>query len=162
MTRAATERQLTGWHVLAMLVAFFGVILGVNLTLAYFANSTWSGLVVANGYVASQSFDEDLARARAQEALGWTVAVSFERDSIKLSFTDAQGSAIDRLAITGKLERTVTDKQDQALTFASLGGGAYAAPATLSAGVWEVEVDARGDGVPNYRKTFRFFVQDPQ
>ncbi len=66
MSMAATQKPLTGWHVLAMLVAFFGVIIGVNLTMAYFANSTWSGLVVANGYVASQSFDKDLARARAQ------------------------------------------------------------------------------------------------
>ncbi len=162
MAMAATERQLTGWHVLAMLVAFFGVRLGVNLTLAYFANSTWSGLVVANGYVASQSFDKDLARARAQEALGWKVGFSFERDSIRLSFADAQGSAIDKLAITGKLERTVTDKQDQALTFTALGGGAYAAPAALTGGVWEVEVDARGDGVSDYHKIFRFFVKDAQ
>lgn len=160
MTMATTERPLTGRHVLAMLIAFFGVIIGVNLTMAYFANSTWSGLVVANGYVASQSFDKDLARARAQEALGWNVGFSFERNSVRLSFLDAQGAPIDRLTITGKLERTVTDKQDQALTFAPLGGGVYAAPAQLSSGVWEVEVDARGDGVSDYRKIFRFFVKD--
>jgi nitrogen fixation protein FixH len=162
MAMAATGKSLTGWHVLAMLLAFFGVIIGVNLTMAYFANSTWSGLVVANGYVASQSFDEDLARARAQEALGWKVNFGFERDSIRLSFADAQGTAIDKLSITGQLERTVTDKQDQALTFASLGGGVYAAPAALSSGVWEVEIDARGEGIPDYRKIFRFFVKDAQ
>ncbi len=162
MAMAATGKPITGWHVLAMLVAFFGVIIGVNLTMAYFANSTWSGLVVANGYVASQSFDRDLARARAQEALGWKVGFSFERGGIRLSFADAQGAPIDSLAITGKLERPVTDKQDQALAFAALGGGAYSAPATLSAGVWEVEIDARGDGVADYRKIFRFFVKDVQ
>lgn len=159
MDMAATGKPLTGRHVLAMLLAFFGVIIGVNLTMAYFANSTWSGLVVANGYVASQSFDKDLARARAQEALGWKVGFSFERDSVHLSFVDAEGAAIDKLVITGQLERTVTDKQDQALAFAPLGGGVYAAPATLSPGVWEVEIDAKGGGVPDYRKIFRFFVK---
>jgi nitrogen fixation protein FixH len=88
------------------------------------------------------------------------VGFSFERGGIRLSFVDAEGAAIDQLLITGQLERTVTDKQDQALAFAPLGGGVYAAPATLSPGVWEVEIDARGDGVSDYRKIFRFFVKD--
>jgi nitrogen fixation protein FixH len=162
MTTAATEKQLTGWHVLAMLIAFFGVIIGVNLTMAYFANSTWSGLVVANGYVASQTFDTDLARARAQQALGWQVDLRTTPDHIGLSFADASGRAIDDLTITGRLERTVTDKQDQLLTFEALGGGSYSAPAALSKGVWEIEIDARGAGVPDYRKIFRFFVKESQ
>ncbi len=158
-TMAATEKQLKGWHVLAMLVAFFGVIIGVNLVMAYLANSTWSGLVVANGYVASQSFDSDLAKARAQEALGWNVALEASGDRIRITFADAGGAKIDGLAITGDLERTVTDKQDQKLTFASMGAGVYTAPAALTPGVWEVEIDGKGDGVADYHKIFRFVVK---
>lgn len=159
MSMAATQKQLTGWHVLAMLIAFFGVIIGVNLLMAYFANSTWSGLVVANGYVASQSFDKDLAKARAQEALGWKVGFDIAEDRIRLTFADAEGRKIDNLAITGDLERTVTDKEDQKLAFSPMGSGVYTAPATLSPGVWEVEVDAKGDGVEDYHKIFRFVVK---
>jgi nitrogen fixation protein FixH len=162
MSMAATQKPLTGWHVLAMLVAFFGVIIGVNLTMAYFANSTWSGLVVANGYVASQSFDKDLAKARAQEALGWKVDVSFTADRVRVTFADAKGAKIDGLTITGDLERTVTDKQDQKLTFQGTGSGVYSAPATLSPGVWEVEVNAKGEGVSDYHKIYRFVVKDGQ
>ena len=162
MATAATEKQLTGWHVLAMLLAFFGVIIGVNLTMAYFANSTWSGLVVANGYVASQSFDKDLARARAQEALGWSVDFGFDRNSIRLTVTDSTCTRIQGLAVTGALERTVTDKQDQSLVFTAAGQGVYSASAALAPGVWEVEIDARGESVPDYHKIFRFFVKaDP-
>ena len=98
MSMAATQKPLTGWHVLAMLVAFFGVIIGVNLTMAWFANSTWSGLVVANGYVASQSFDKDLAKARAQEALGWKVEFTASENRIRLTFEDKAGQKIDSLA----------------------------------------------------------------
>ena len=160
MAMAATQKQLTGWHVFAMLVAFFGVILGVNLTMAYLANSTWPGLVVANGYVASQSFDKDLAKARAQEALGWSVGFSNDADRIRLTFADAKGAKIEGLAITGDLGRTVTDAQDQKLTFSSMGSGAYAAPANLTPGVWEVEVDAKGNAaIPDYHKIFRFVVK---
>jgi nitrogen fixation protein FixH len=159
MSMAATQKPLTGWHVLTMLVAFFGVIISVNLTMAWFANSTWSGLVVANGYVASQSFDEDLARARAQEALGWKVDLTAGEGRIRITFADAQGRKIDSLAISGDLERTVTDKQDQKLAFSASGAGVYSAPATLAPGVWEVEIHARGEGVADYHKIFRFVVK---
>ena len=37
-----------------------------------------------------------------------------------------------RLTITGDLERTVTDKEDQKLTFQPMGAGVYSAPAALS------------------------------
>ena len=160
MPMAATQRQLNGWHVLSMLVAFFGVVIGVNLLMAYLANSTWSGLVVANGYVASQSFDKDLAKAKAQEALGWNVAFTFQKDRINLAFADREGKAIETLALTGDLERTVTDRQDQKLTFTAMGGGVYSAPANLTPGVWEVEIDGKSSDVPDYHKIFRFFVKE--
>ena len=66
MAVAKVERPLTGWHVLAMFVAFFGVIIAVNLTLAWQAISTFPGLEVENSYVASQTFDAD---RRAQVVL---------------------------------------------------------------------------------------------
>jgi nitrogen fixation protein FixH len=158
MSMTSLERELKGHHVLAMIVAFFGVIFAVNFLLAYLANSTWSGLVVENGYVASQSFNSDLAKARAQEALGWKVAFSNDKDSVKITFADAKGAKIDTLNLTGKLQRTVTDKEDQVLTFAWLGSGLYSAPARLAPGLWEVEVDGKGDGVADYHKIFRFVV----
>lgn len=160
MSMAATQKQLNGRHVLAMLLAFFGVVIGVNVLMAYLANSTWSGLVVANGYVASQSFDKDLAKAKAQEALGWNVAFTFKKDRINLAFSDKEGKPIETLTITGDLERPVTDKQDQKLTFTAMGGGVYSAPATLTPGVWEVEIDGKSETVPDYHKIFRFFVKE--
>ncbi|MCA3555534.1 FixH family protein [Aestuariivirga sp.] len=159
MSMASVERELKGHHVLAMIIAFFGVIFGVNFLMAYLAESTWSGLVVENGYVASQTFNSDLARARAQEALGWKVDFTHDQDSVMVSFTDARGAKIDTLNLTGRLQRTVTDKEDQVLTFAWLGSGLYAAPARLKPGLWEVEVDGKGEGVADYRKIFRFVVK---
>ncbi|MEI8177636.1 FixH family protein [Aestuariivirga sp.] len=158
MSMTSIEKELKGGHVLAMIIAFFGVIFGVNFLLAYLANSTWSGLVVENGYVASQTFNSDLAKARAQESLGWNVAFSHDKDSVKISFADARGAKIETLNLTGKLQRTVTDKQDQVLVFGWMGSGLYSAPARLAPGLWEVEVDGKGDGVADYHKIFRFVV----
>lgn len=159
MSMASIEKELKGGHVLAMIIAFFGVIIAVNMVMAYFANSTWSGLVVENGYVASQEFDKNLAKAKAQEALGWDVGFSFDKNSVKVSFADAKGAKIDSLDLTGKLGRTVTDKEDQVLTFSWMGSGLYSAPARLAPGLWEVEVDGKGDDVSDYHKIFRFVVK---
>ena len=159
MSMASTHKEIKGGHVLAMLLAFFGVIIAVNMVMAYFANATWSGLVVKNGYVASQEFNGNLARAKAQEALGWDVGLTVDPGSVKVTFTDAAGKRIDTLNLTGKLQRTVTDKEDQVLTFGWMGSGVYSAPARLAPGLWEVEIDGKGDGVADYHKIFRFMVK---
>ena len=162
MSMASTQKEIKGGHVLAMLLAFFGVIIAVNMVMAYFANSTWSGLVVKNGYVASQDFNANLAKAKAQEALGWDVGFTFDKSSVKVTFTDAKGAKIDNLDLAGRLQRTVTDKEDQQLTFGWMGSGIYSAPARLAPGLWEVEIDGKGDGVADYHKIFRFVVKaDP-
>ena len=59
-------RKITGWHVVAVFVASFGLIISVNILMAYKAISTFPGLAVKNSYVASQQFDKKRA---AQQAL---------------------------------------------------------------------------------------------
>ena len=56
----------SGRHMLLTMLAFFGVIIGVNLTMAWFARSSWTGLVVENSYVASQEFNAKM-EARIKE-----------------------------------------------------------------------------------------------
>jgi nitrogen fixation protein FixH len=160
MRSATAPREFTGRHMLASILAFFGVIIAVNLTMAYFANSTWSGLVVANSYIASQSFDDDLARARAQDAMGWTVEVSHETNRVKVSFADRNNAPLAGMTVTGKLRRPTTDRQDQALAFVSENAGLYMAEAALAKGVWDVEIIAAGAEGETYRKTYRLFVKD--
>jgi nitrogen fixation protein FixH len=63
--------EVKGYHVLGAFVLGFGVIIGVNLTLAFNAVRTFPGLEVKNSYVASQSFEADRA---AQIALDWEVS----------------------------------------------------------------------------------------
>lgn len=68
MTDAKPVKPLTGRKVLMILLAAFGTILAVNMTLLYNAVKTFPGLEVKNSYVASQTFDD---RDIAQRALGW-------------------------------------------------------------------------------------------
>ncbi|NJR13875.1 MAG: hypothetical protein HC779_06455, partial [Phyllobacteriaceae bacterium] len=76
---AETAFTLNGYHMLAIFVAFFGVIVAVNLTMARFAVTHWTGLVVKNSYVASQNYNGWLRQAAASKALGWQ-AVPHRRD----------------------------------------------------------------------------------
>ncbi len=61
-------KPFTGRHMLFAMLAFFGVIIAVNLTMAVFATKSWTGLVVKNSYVASQAFNRELEQAKVQES----------------------------------------------------------------------------------------------
>ena len=76
MTDKRERKAFTGRHAAMILVAFFGTVIGVNMVMASFALSTFGGTVVDNSYVASQHYNEWLARADAQDRLGWDKSVT--------------------------------------------------------------------------------------
>jgi len=95
---------IKGWHVFAGFAGAFGIIIAVNLVLAFSAVNTFPGLETKNSYVASQSFDD---RREAQEALGWTVAATHKAGLLELKITDAQGQPVERP--TDRLRRYQAD-----------------------------------------------------
>jgi nitrogen fixation protein FixH len=72
--------KFTGQHMTAILVAFFGVVVVVNFTMAGYASSTFGGIVVENSYVASQHFNRWLDEARAEDRLGWDAVTAWRPD----------------------------------------------------------------------------------
>ncbi|NRD90114.1 hypothetical protein C8024_12575 [Sphingopyxis sp. BSNA05] len=85
-------KKFTGYHAAAIIVAFFAVVVGVNLFMARFALSTFSGTVVDNSYVASQKYNDWLEQARNQEEHGWTVSPALrEADKASITITTANG-----------------------------------------------------------------------
>jgi nitrogen fixation protein FixH len=73
-----TTKPFSGRHAAAILIAFFGVVIAVNVTMAMFATRTFGGTVVDNSYVASQKYNGWLAEARRQKQLGWTASASLD------------------------------------------------------------------------------------
>lgn len=147
-------RPLSGRWVLGVSAAIFAVVLGANLTLAYFAVHTFSGLVVDNGYVASQSFDRDKA---AQDALGWTLAASHEaaspeRGVMRIEIVDAQGRPVHPPKIAVVVGRPTMARSDLALDLHETPRG-YVAEAALAPGNWLVMIDAvAANGVRYHRR----------
>ncbi len=131
-------KELTGRHVLMIFCGAFGIIIGVNLLLAWSAVSTFPGLEVKNSYVASQQFDE---RKAAQEALGWTVRADAAEGEVILRFTDAQGlpvrvGALD--AVVGRATHVADDIRPEFI----FDGVAYVAPVHLADGNWNIRLTA--------------------
>lgn len=139
------EREFTGRHALAIFVAAFTVIIGVNLALAWNAVATFPGLEVKNSYVASQSFDE---RRAAQEALGWDVSADVVDGYLVLSIRDAAGEPVQ----LGRLDATVgraTHVQEDFTPEFSFDGRDYVARTDLGEGYWNLRMTAQSlDGTP--------------
>jgi nitrogen fixation protein FixH len=136
--------RFTGRHMLMIMLAFFGVIIAVNLTMATLANTSWSGLIVKNSYVASQHFNTQAQAARDQAALGWNGRMSYEAGTFRYVLSDARSEPVAVAASEVFFRRPVDDRHDQTIALAPAGPGVVAGQVDLKDGVWivEVEVDA--------------------
>lgn len=127
-------RELTGRHVAAMFVGGFGIIIAVNLTMAFSAVRTFPGLEVKNSYVASQSFD---ARRTAQEALGWQARVAYADGMLSVDIVDRDGRSAPARGLTVQVGRPTEAADDVTL---ALSGGSAAVD--LAPGLWRVDIRA--------------------
>ncbi|MGR3461284.1 MAG: FixH family protein [Roseovarius sp.] len=135
------ERQITGRHVLIGFVVFFGVIFATNGFMAYSALSTFPGLEVKNGYIASQTFNE---RKAAQEALGWTLTTDARDGRLSLRFTGADGQIVRPARVEASIGRATEDHEDISAKL-SFTGQAFEAPMTLGEGRWILRLKAYAD-----------------
>lgn len=132
------QRELKGWHVFTGFAMAFGVILAVNLTLAFNAVRTFPGLEVKNSYVASQSFDTDRA---SQEALHWDVAATLDSDILTLSI-HKDGQALAPVIEQAVFGRATSVAADQTPLF-RFNGEAYVAVVKAGPGNWNLRLKMR-------------------
>jgi nitrogen fixation protein FixH len=141
-------RELTGRHVFAITVSAFGVIIGVNLVMAYKAVSTFPGVEVASSYTAGVGFD---ARRSAQVALGWDVVAGYAQGALRVDFRDAGGTVRpnDLAVMVGR----VTEAADDRTADVIWDGVGFAVPMDLGPGLWRVDVTASAaDGTAFQRR----------
>ena len=132
-------REFTGRHMAIVTVSAFGVIILVNLAMAYSAIKTFPGLEVKNSYVASQNFDE---RRDAQTALGWSVRADATGGLVILTITDANGTPVEVKNLDAIVGRATHVRDDISPAF-EFDGTAYVAPVELGAGNWNIRMTAR-------------------
>lgn len=146
---------ITGRKVFAILVGFFGVIITVNLTMAYMAIGTFPGMDVKNSYVASQFFDKDRA---AQQALGWVVDVSYQDGELQVTVVDKNGAPADVAKLEAIVGRPTHVRDDQLPEFQQR-GGVFKAPLTLAEGLWNLRLTASSLDGTKFKQRLNFMVK---
>ncbi|MCR9071960.1 MAG: FixH family protein [Alphaproteobacteria bacterium] len=156
---SAGSFRLTGRHVLFGMIAFFGLIVAVNLTMATFASMTWPGLVVANSYVESQRFNTRLEQARQQQALGFTLRFEQSHDTLTLALRDLDGNGVRILGGTVQIGRPVTRTEDRIIDVPAAPDGLVSMPDALAPGLWVADVALLLEGDLVWRYETRFSVK---
>jgi nitrogen fixation protein FixH len=134
-------RTFTGRHMTIILVAFFSVVIAVNLIMARAAIGTFGGTVVDNSYVASQNYNDWLAQGRAQRALGWDAAFSRDAGGYLMVTLTASGSAMaDASAVTATARPPLGRAEVQTLRFVALGEGRYRSVQPIGAGRQDIKL----------------------
>lgn len=151
-------RPFTGKHMLALTLSFFGVIIAVNIGLAYSAISTFPGLEVDDSYVASQTFDQEKT---AQEALGWHLKQGYDhaKDQLRLEFTDKAGKPVTLKDIDVLVGRPTEAAQDQHPVMLQGADGAYVSANSLPLGKWMLQIVAHAQDGTLYQARTYFYVR---
>jgi nitrogen fixation protein FixH len=145
---------------------FFGLMLlvvVVNGTMMYFAESTFSGLDTDQAYQQGVQYNAILKEAEASAALGWTAKTTVTPAGagrhIAVTLIDKSARPVQDLELTAHLVRPVSTAFDQRLTLRAEGDGVYGTDVTLPVlGSWELRLSAE-TGATDWQVVQRIFVK---
>jgi len=134
---------------------FLGVMLLVNFVMATFAVKTFSGLDSDNPYDTGLAYNKDIAAAKAQGELGWTVELTRTANGAATQVTatvkDKAGQPVSGLDVFMHFFYPATRKLDREIMASPVADGVYAAAAVLQPGRWDVEIDLKREGQRQFR-----------
>ena len=87
-TQKRMPKEITGRHVLFLMLGFFGVIIATDTWLVYKAVSTFGGIETQDAYRKGVTYNERIAEERAQAALGWTKEARLENGELRVTVRD--------------------------------------------------------------------------
>ena len=125
---------------LMLMVAFFGVIVAVNIFMMYKAVTTFRGEDVKQSYRQGLDYNATLKNRLQQFSRGWSADIRITANhNLVLRIADANGLAVRGLAIKGILKHPVDTDLDTVLVFrpdAKLGGYTAALPTEIKGKRW--------------------------
>ena len=152
MNNSQAPKPLTGRKVLFMMVAFFGVVIGVNMTMMRLAILTLPGTEVDSAYSASLAYEKQIAAARDQIARTWKVDAHVERSgqggaTLQIEARDSSGRPMSGLKFQGRFERPTDRRADLPVVLAEVGIGIYRGSAvTIAPGQWDLVLEGVSAG----------------
>lgn len=140
MAIRTAPRPFTGWHMAAILVGFFVIVMAVNFAMARLALSSFGGTVVDNSYVASQHYNELLAKAEAQDRLGWQPSVWLDRTRhVRMTLAHA-GERLPIESADAMIHHPLGRLPSQVLVMVGDGQGGMVSTKALPQGRWRIEL----------------------
>ena len=152
MRKSQAPKPLTGRRVLFMLVAFFAVVIGVNLVMMRLAIQTLPGTEVDSAYSASLAYEKQIAAAREQNARNWKVDAHVERSGqggaiLQIEARDHNGQPMSGLKFQGRFERPTDRRADLPVVLAEVGIGIYRGSAlAIAPGQWDLVLEGVAAG----------------
>jgi nitrogen fixation protein FixH len=162
MTDLARPQRRSLW-IPALFIGLMLLVVAVNGTMMFFAQSTFSGLDTSQSYQQGIQYNAILKEAEASAALGWTAKTTVTGTGtvrhLAVTLTDKRGEPVEGLAINAHLVRPVSTAFDQRFTLRAEGRGVYGTDVTLPAlGSWELRL-AADTGAADWQVMQRIFVK---
>ncbi|SDE01193.1 FixH family protein [Kordiimonas lacus] len=135
--------QKSGRWIPWMIVGFFVVVAILDGIFVYMATSTHTGVVTKHAYEEGLRYNETVAAADAQAALGWQGDVRFgEADKLlEFSLLDANGESMDGASVRAELTRPTQAGMDFTVPMVQTEGGVYSASLDFpEPGLWDVRI----------------------
>ncbi|MEO5336940.1 MAG: FixH family protein [Magnetospirillum sp. WYHS-4] len=145
----AAGQRPRGWWYPWIFVGGMAVVVAVNIFMMTMAVKTFPGLETQDAYQKGLAHNQTLAKARAQAERGWTAEVVFSPDAqrkgdLTAILRDRDGRPLDGFQVEATFVRPTVGGHDFKIDLAGKGGGAYAAPVTVSlSGQWILNLAAR-------------------
>jgi len=130
----------TGRKMAAIMIAFFAVVIVVNVYMACEASSTFGGVVVENSYVASQQYNRWLDEASAEDALGWTASAMRQADGRVVVTLGGLGQTA---LVSAVARHPLGTRRDQTLRFVAQSSGRFVSLEPLPADRWRLRLTVR-------------------
>jgi nitrogen fixation protein FixH len=159
-----SPRPLTGRKVLFMLIAFFGVVIGVNLIMMKLAIQTLPGTEVDSAYSASLAYEGEIAAAHDQNTRNWKVDARVRRGpdggaTLQVEARDDSGKPMSGLKFQGRFQRPTDSRADQPIALAEVASGVYRGSAPLIApGQWDLVLEGDAAGQRMFLSKNRVFL----
>ena len=152
-------RPVTGRMVLACLIAFFGVVAGVNAIMIRAAVSTFGGVETSSSYQAGLVFARESAAAHAQDELHWQVKAKVQpvpgRTLVEIDARDAGGRPLSGLQASARLSHPNDRRADRDVSLSENTAGQFRGTAEPIVGQWDVIIELSRDGERLFRSRNR-------
>ncbi len=121
-------KELTGRHVIYILLGLFGTVFAVNGLFAYFAITGFPGLETERAYSKGLAFNEQIARSDALKDLGWNMtAERSDANALTLRFTGKTGAPLPVASVAVTLFHPTHARSDKTLPVRAEGEGVIVA-----------------------------------